>query len=955
MNKFKEVFYLLMYCSFWIGLTVLFSGKVFASDLHDWSYDTIDDVFDVSFHSSGSIVYSYPEMGYYIGAKVFFVVDVQESVCFAKGWSWFDDHCYLWWDDAKDFMNDHNINYGVVIDRTSESYKYGLNITNIPEVYRNKLLYVGLRIQDFYGFDASNSFIKNNKIYVRIPQSKGGQPLGYGYMVLGWDDLVSTGFNYTLYNKRTILISDVQGYENLFLDPTVEFETSDTFFASVSPVSDNEVAVCWDDDTGNDVLCAVYQTDGTIVTSEWTVHSNANSGGQDVTSVFGIDGDEFGVCFYENTADANCTIYYINGTVRTSPWEIGPSMGVGYRVVSRMLDSDSFVSCWDDGAYDTQCSIDNIDGTNEVTQWEVYNDGWTWSHMTLLDLSVFNSTHWVLCHHDDSAEDVSCIVYDVGGNVVTSQWDVDSVVTGLCDLTTVTLDSSSFVVCYHDNQAGVNDLVCVVYDINGTVITSAWDVEETLKSNDDNVMDSFRISDDKFGICWQDSNNADVKCATYRSNGTAIASEFNIDTSADWRYVTVASQFNGGTPDLCEDYFVVAYGDSDNDGRFMTYDINGNTWDGVCNSLPTIDEVVEPTDPSLYSSGTCYDFRANVSDVDGAEVSLVNFTFNGVAYTTSDYSNTTTTNWLYNYTLCDLGVQSNTAWTWCFNDTSGTDVCNSTGSGFTIGKSAVLLNLETNSTRFLNGTFVNITVISNVSTNVNLTVNSSFFVDQLDKSSPYENITSFYNSTDQVYNITCWFEDNGNYTFASNTTTVYLDVSAPSFDNVSYVDSVIYDGASQEYWYNITLTETFSEIDFSILEFNGVNYTMSNESNIYYKVLTGHEVGSYNFKFIFNDTVGNIDNTSSYGQVIRSIGGSPSGPGGGGGGGGGGGYDDDDDGLPEPPPLQSVSVATDSASGSGLGWFAKGELLFISLVLISIPVVRIFSKKKKGTYKVHDI
>ena len=69
-------------------------------------FKNFTDVVDMSFNkSSGDLIYSYKK-DYSVVARLFLVVDVSQSICEAQGWDWRsqDDACFLWWSQAKEFM-----------------------------------------------------------------------------------------------------------------------------------------------------------------------------------------------------------------------------------------------------------------------------------------------------------------------------------------------------------------------------------------------------------------------------------------------------------------------------------------------------------------------------------------------------------------------------------------------------------------------------------------------------------------------------------------------------------------------------------------------------------------------------------------------------------------------------------------------------------------------------------
>lgn len=191
---------------------------------HQWINDegvfkNFTDVVNVSFDkSNGDLIYSYKE-DYSVTVRLFLVVDVSQSLCEAQGWDWRsqDDACFLWWAQAKEFMEANGIDYDVIITKYPDRYKYALSLTKIPQNYQDKLLYVGLRLEEAKGLKWEDLKEQERSLTIKNKIS------------LGFDDLIENGFTYKLYDERTILVGNVSNKENLWLDPIAEpaTETSD--------------------------------------------------------------------------------------------------------------------------------------------------------------------------------------------------------------------------------------------------------------------------------------------------------------------------------------------------------------------------------------------------------------------------------------------------------------------------------------------------------------------------------------------------------------------------------------------------------------------------------------------------------------------------------------------------------------------------------------------------------
>ncbi len=176
-------------------------------------YVPFNDIVDVSFNKqTGILRYSYKE--YYIDAMLFLVVNVSESVCNNQGWTWWNNNCTMFAEDARQFIIDNNISFDIVVDEYRTKYKYAINLSNIPSAYTDKLLYVGLRLENTSGLTWGDISLLNQSVYIK------------GKIKLDYSDLIESNFTVSLYDKRTVLIGNVKDKDYLWLDPTVSYNFS---------------------------------------------------------------------------------------------------------------------------------------------------------------------------------------------------------------------------------------------------------------------------------------------------------------------------------------------------------------------------------------------------------------------------------------------------------------------------------------------------------------------------------------------------------------------------------------------------------------------------------------------------------------------------------------------------------------------------------------------------------
>ncbi|MHA2033125.1 MAG: DNRLRE domain-containing protein, partial [Candidatus Kariarchaeaceae archaeon] len=162
---------------------------------------------------SGNLTYSYKK-DYSVVSRLMFIIDIPKDVCKDNGWDWSnkDEACFLWPDEAREFMELYGVNYDVVINKNLGYYKYALNISGIPFEYQDKLLYVGLHLDKAKGLKWDD-----------VREKKNEKSLDINNIRLSFNDLIESGFRVELYDKRTILIGNVRNKEDLWLDPLTGF------------------------------------------------------------------------------------------------------------------------------------------------------------------------------------------------------------------------------------------------------------------------------------------------------------------------------------------------------------------------------------------------------------------------------------------------------------------------------------------------------------------------------------------------------------------------------------------------------------------------------------------------------------------------------------------------------------------------------------------------------------
>jgi len=193
---------------------------------------------------------------------------------------------------------------------------------------------------------------------------------------------------------------------------------------------------------------------------------------------------------------------------------------------------------------------------------------------------------------------------------------------------------------------------------------------------------------------------------------------------------------------------------------------------------------------------------------------------------------------------------------------------------FTVKKTPIEVSLYLNSTTtdksYAQYTIANLTGAVNLSwVTVYLSFNATGYGDEFQSGlKTVENITNLTMSLG-TYNVTASFKENTqNLSYSSNYKTLYLtvaDADTPQYSNIktSPTSPAVLE-KNNNYQFNVTWVDNV-DMSTAILEFNGVNYTAQNESSVFYKTLTGQDIGSngtFSYKWYANDTSDNWATTS---------------------------------------------------------------------------------------------
>ena len=132
---------------------------------------------------------------------------------------------------------------------------------------------------------------------------------------------------------------------------------------------------------------------------------------------------------------------------------------------------------------------------------------------------------------------------------------------------------------------------------------------------------------------------------------------------------------------------------------------------------------------------------------------------------------------------------------------------------------------------------------------------------------------NFTGLSDGTYKFNVTINDSAGNINATATRTVIIDNQSPSVTSLTETpsDPSIY-SLNAVYEFNATITDTLA-ISSAFLEFNGVNYTPSINGNIRNVTVKNLAVGTFNYRWFANDSLGNINNSQTGTYTLNQAGG----------------------------------------------------------------------------------
>jgi len=392
----------------------------------------------------------------------------------------------------------------------------------------------------------------------------------------------------------------------------VEFTPNNVQAISAAPLSQTSFVLFWIDAYRNDASYGVYHTDGVEIYHPGTegadVDTDIGGPGRRSCGAAGLDANNFVLAFTDTNSGglAYFTVRNTSGSTITSNTLIDSSISSPTAILVSAFDNESFVVVWTKNAVNDQVLARSYwsNGTAISDEITIDSDAGDQGGAPDVSVSAFDDESFVIGWVDDQSntKDTVAATYYKNGTVIQSQFVIDSDSGGITATDVSAFNSTAYVIQWYDNQADYHKFAIYGKDAT-TAIVSATNVE----GDSVNSYGSKAAAEGgkKFVVGVHDEAADLAKFAAYYSNGTAIISSTSAASVGSDKMVEVASYEAATGMGIYGDNFVYAYEDSSSDGQWITYNVNGSTWDGNWYApVQTENNGSEGTDLSTYNETT---------------------------------------------------------------------------------------------------------------------------------------------------------------------------------------------------------------------------------------------------------------------------------------------------------------------------------------------------------------
>ena len=370
---------------------------------------------------------------------------------------------------------------------------------------------------------------------------------------------------------------------HIVIDPTVIFSTVSVTSVHICPLDTHTFIIAYSDDTNDHISFQIYDTNGTQILAETDVDITAGSLAYISVGVSAFNSTTFVIGWFDKTdSDATFAVYNTTGSLLVGPTDVDTDVGtVGYGVQVSCFNSTHFVIGWFDKT-DQDVTFAVYEAGNATAKaGPIDVDDTVGTQCYFVSVSAFNSTTFVIGWFDGPDYDVTFAVYDSAGTLLTGPTDASLL--GYPPLSVSTFNSTHFVIGWYDY--GQQDVTFAVYNSAGTLITGPTDVDTTAGANC-YIAQVAALNSTAFVISWYDFVDYDLSFATYLSNGTAVAALTDVESwpTADnnpFQFQSPCSQETGTGIELYNDNWIIAYANTTTQAIWQAFMPNGTAWDGT--------------------------------------------------------------------------------------------------------------------------------------------------------------------------------------------------------------------------------------------------------------------------------------------------------------------------------------------------------------------------------------
>lgn len=392
---------------------------------------------------------------------------------------------------------------------------------------------------------------------------------------------------------------------HVVIDPTVAFTTVSVTSVHTCPLDTHTFVIAYHDETNDDFSFQIYDTNGTQVLAETDVDTTSG-GAIDRTSVgvSAFNSTTFVIGWWDKTdADVTFAVYNKTGSLLSGPTDADTDVGSYCRSVQvSCFNSTHFVIAWNDNA-ESDVTFAVYDSSSNLIAGPADAD-MDAGNFNSVSVSTFNSTCFVIGWYDRTDGDATFAIYNSVGTQIGADVDVDTDVSYSFSVSVSTLNSTHFVMGWFDLTD--QDATFAVYDSSGTLKAGPTDADTTAGTTSSSVQIS-ALNSTVFVISWYDYVDFDLSFATYLSDGTAVAALTDIEswpTAANdvFQFQSPCSQETGTGIKLYSDNWIIAYANTTTQADWKAFMPNGTVWDGTIPSGPSGQDLTFPLSQSILIS-----------------------------------------------------------------------------------------------------------------------------------------------------------------------------------------------------------------------------------------------------------------------------------------------------------------------------------------------------------------